>query len=190
MVLASLCDVLEFLGRELLAPILTGVTAGLFVAFSNRWSAAREEVDRHETRVAELNQDFRRWVPDRDRVLEQRLRGLHRNQYEEEMRFALHNYRDEALRKVREFVQMAEREGWLHERRRRKLGLAEPALKLSDQSRGIVSNWRVGPLHWGVTGIRVRDDPTQREPAIAPLETPEGLTWSAAANHGKVRSDN
>lgn len=97
------------------------------------------------------------------------------------MRQALHEYRDEASSKVREYRSMARAEGWLHRLLRRWRHDAAPgSLSLSPTNGEVLNSWRERtiPTH-GEPTITVEDDPTKAEDAmdIRPLEE-DGLTWS------------
>jgi hypothetical protein len=98
------------------------------------------------------------------------------------MRAALHEYRDEASAKTREFTALARSETGWHERYRRKHRRTPPALGLEESERAIVTGWREKPhpVEADET-ISVDDDPTTDEREIAPLETAAGLTWSDAS---------
>jgi hypothetical protein len=106
------------------------------------------------------------------------------------MRQALHEYRDEASGKVREYRAMARSEGWLHRwlrRWRRDDHLAPSSFR---PAIGKAGSWRERtiPTH-GEPTVRVRDDPTQSEETmdIRPLEE-DGLTWEAAAKRRNASS--
>lgn len=116
--------------------------------------------------------------------------GAFNNRVERIMRLVLHEYRDEASRKVSEYRAMARSEGWLH-RRLRRLRHDDPpsALKLSEGNRSVLESWRERtiPTH-GEPTITVEDDPTRAEDArnIRPLEE-GGLTWELARRRDPTR---
>lgn len=101
------------------------------------------------------------------------------------MRQALHEYRDEATAKVREFSALARAEGSWHRRHRRRRGFELSRLGLGGQERLYLNRWRQRP-YLAAPGsdrpdMKVDDDPTLGEASIAPLETDEGLSWKQAA---------
>jgi hypothetical protein len=110
--------------------------------------------------------------------------GAFNNRASRIMRQALHEYRDEASSKVREYRAMARSEGWLHRRLRRWRRVGTPcALKLSPGNRRVLESWRERTIPtYGEPTVTVEDDPTQSEDAkdIWPLEE-DGLTWEVAA---------
>lgn len=191
-----LCDLAAFIGEHLLGPILAAVIGGPLAALTFRYFGVGKEVAENDARAGELNEDLRRWVRDRDRDLEAEMRGLVnnagnqlyagslRNRAVAVMREALHQYRDEATGKVREFSALARSEGQWHQRHRRRRGFGSPVLSLYGQERIYLNRWRQRPYLVNPGGsepdLAVDDDPTAHEPTIAPLETEEGLTWTEA----------
>jgi hypothetical protein len=102
------------------------------------------------------------------------------------MRQALHEYRDEATAKVREFSALARGEQWWHGWYRRRRGFDPATLGLGGQERIALGRWRRRPALVSPGSeepdLIVGDDPTVGETTIEPLEkTDEGLTWPAAA---------
>lgn len=100
------------------------------------------------------------------------------------MRQALHEYRDEASQKTREYKAMARSEGWLHRLMRfwRRSGVPAP-LALSEYNLEVLESWRERQIPvFGEPTITVEDDPTKTENAadILPLES-GGLSWEDAA---------
>lgn len=100
------------------------------------------------------------------------------------MRQALHEYRDEATAKAREFSALARSENGWHEWDRKRARLAPPTLGLRGQERLDLARWRqrahiVSPGS-EVPDLTVSDDPTADEPTIAALESEAGLSWAAA----------
>lgn len=96
---------------------------------------------------------------------------------------ALHEYRDEASQKVREYKAMARSEGWLHRLVRlwRRSGVPGP-LALSDYNLEVLESWRERQIPvFGEPTITVENDPTRVENAIdiLPLES-GGLSWKDA----------
>lgn len=123
------------------------------------------------------------------------------------MRQALHEYRDEMSAKVREYEAMARSEGRLHSSvrgwRARDVGLRPPrvsrqrmppqTLALPQDALELLRTWRERsvPVH-GTPTAAVEDDPSRHPDAaadIAPLETPEGLTWADAARRSRPGHD-
>jgi hypothetical protein len=103
---------------------------------------------------------------------------------------ALHEYRDEASRKVREYKGMARSEGWTHRAFRRATRRREPsALVLPDDGRKALDTWRTRDVRMADGGVRTaapKEDPTKAADAsdIAPLETEAGLTWESVDHFG------
>jgi hypothetical protein len=211
-----MCDILDFVGQNLLGPILAALIGGPLVAVAFRYIQIPREVGDHDARAVELDEDLRRWVRDRDRQLQRELRtlvnqagsgvasrfpvprseippgagsqrdaGSMTNEAVAGMRAALHEYRDEASAKMREFAGLARSETDWHERYRKRHKRGAPSLGLRESERAIVAGWRERPHPVESEGtISVDDDPTAGELAIAPLETATGLTWATAAQHG------
>jgi hypothetical protein len=105
------------------------------------------------------------------------------------MRQALHEYRDEASQKVREYRTMARGEGWLHRLLRRLRGDEMPAtLVLSENNLKELNSWRERkiPSH-GEPTVTVTDDPTRADDAkdIRPLEE-RGLDWRQATRQHRA----
>jgi hypothetical protein len=101
------------------------------------------------------------------------------------MRQALHEYRDEATAKVREFSALARGERRWHGWYRRRRGFHPPTLGLGGQERIALGRWRQRPVLVNPGSeepdLVVGDDPTAGETTIQPLEADDGLTWAAAA---------
>jgi hypothetical protein len=102
------------------------------------------------------------------------------------MRQALHEYRDEASRKVRIYRAMARSEGRLHGfLRKRRHGRVPSALRLPDDGRAALASWRKRQVPTTKKpAATVKDDPTRDESAadIRPLEDgTAGLTWDAGS---------
>lgn len=197
-----MCEVLDYIGQHLLGPILAAVIGGPLAALTFRYFGTGKEAAENDARASELNEDLRRWVRDRDRQLEVQLRGLVngagnqidagslRNRAVAAMRQALHEYRDEATGKVREFSALARSESQWHQRHRERRGFGSPSLGLSGQERLHLSRWRQRPYLVNPGGpepdLVVEDDPTADEPSIAPLESETGLTWDEAATRRTI----
>ncbi|MGN6586597.1 MAG: hypothetical protein ACTHKT_03875 [Solirubrobacterales bacterium] len=194
--------ILDYIGQHLLIPILATVVAGALIASARRYFRIGREVADNDARASELNEDLWRWVRDRNRQLENELRGLLNtagnqlnagsleNKAVAVMRQALHEYRDEATSKVREFSALARSEGRWHRQHRDRRGLGAPSLGLRGQERLYLNRWRQRPhlVNPGGPGpdLIVKDDPTADEPTIAPLESESGLTWAAAATRRSI----
>lgn len=192
-----MCEVLDYIGQHLLGPVLAAVIGGPLAALTFRYFDIGREVAQNNVRASELDEDLRRWVEDRDRELENRLRGIvnsagnqiysgsTRNAAVAAMRQALHEYRDEATRKVREYSGLARSENGWHRRHRRRHGVEPQPLGLRGQDRIRLDRWRQRPHIVDPGGdaadLIVQDDPTADEPCIAPLETETGLTWAHAS---------
>jgi hypothetical protein len=192
-----MCDVFDYIGQHLLGPILAAVIGGPLAALTFRYFGIGKEAAENDARASELDEDLRRWVRDRNRQLENELRGLVnsagnqlyagslRNKAYAAMRQALHEYRDEATGKVREFSALARSEGRWHQRHRKRRGFGSPSLGLRGQERLHLSRWRQRPHLVDPGGpepdLIVQDDPTANEPSIAALESEAGLTWAEAA---------
>ena len=191
-----MCEVLDYIGQHLLGPILAAVIGGPLAALTFRYFGVGRAVAENDARASELDEDLRRWVRDRNRQLENELRGLVngagnqlyagslRNKAVSAMRRALHEYRDEATGKAREFSAVARAEGRWHRRNRARRGFGSPSLGLRWQERLNLDRWRQRPdiVEPGPPkpDLVVQDDPTADEPSIALLESEAGLTWSDA----------
>lgn len=219
--LQALGDIGVWLGNNLVAPIVTGVFVGLAlraVAIAGEVSSHDlrcEEIDTDLTRWvrdrgrvldAEI---FHALNLARQGVIEGVAQapppptvggspgdlsdsGTFNSRVGRIMRQALHEYRDEASRKVSEYRAMARSEGWLHRWLRRWRHDDPPgALRLSQSNRAVLESWRERtiPTH-GEPTVTVEDDPTKAEDArdIRPLEG-DGLTWELAARRRDARSD-
>jgi len=210
-----MCDLLDFIGQNLLGPILAALIGGPLAALAFRYLGVPGEVGEHDARAIEIDEDLQRWVRDRDRILFNDIRALVEALIEEArsrdeppdpidapdmliigpadelMRAALHEYRDEATHKVREFSALARSEGRMHRRQRRRRKAGAPALGLDGNNRIVLGRWRQRPNPIAPGGqqgpdLKVLDDPTVDEPTIKPLETESGLTWNAAANRTSI----
>lgn len=197
-----MCDVLNYIGQHLLGPILAALIGGPLVAVTFRYFSVGREVADSDARASELNEDLRRWVRDRDRQLENELLGLVnsagnqldagslRNKAVSAMHRALHEYRDEATGKAREFSVLARSEGRWHRRHRERRGFGSPSLGLRGQECLYLDRWRQRPYIVEPGGpepdLIVNDDPTANEPSIAPLDSEGGLTWEDASTRRSV----
>lgn len=187
----------SYVGDHLLGPILAALIGGPLVAITFRYFEVPREVAEHDARASELMEDLQRWVRDRNRELEAEIRsivitagnqlysGSLVNAVSAAMHGALHQYRDEATSKVREFSALARSEGRWHAAHRRRRGFAPPRIGLLGQERIALNRWRQRPHPVEAGGqqpdVTVGDDPTSNEPSIEKLETDGGLTWAEAA---------
>lgn len=115
-------NAIDYFGHFLAGPILAALIAGPLIALALRVSSIPREVSENDVRASEINEDLRRWVRDRNRQLEIELRALVNgagnqlysgsliNQAVAAMRQALHEYRDEASAKIREYSALARSE--------------------------------------------------------------------------------
>jgi hypothetical protein len=194
--------IFDYIGQHLLVPILATVAGSALIASARRYFRLGKEVTDNDARATELNEDLWRWVRDRNRQLENELRGLRnsagnqlyagslRNKAVAAMRQALHEYRDEATSKVREFSALARSEGRWHRWHRERRGLGSPCLGLRGQERLHLTRWRQRPNLVNPGGpepdLTIDDDPTANEPTIAPLESESGLSWAEAATQRSI----
>lgn len=197
-----MCDVFNYIGQHLLGPILAALIGGPLVAVTFRYFSVGKEVAENDARASEQGEDLRRWVRDRNRQLENELRSLVngagnqlyagslRNKAVSTMHRALHEYRNEATGKVREFSALARSEGRWHRRHRQRRGFGSPTLGLRGQERLYLDRWRQRPYIVEPGGLEpdlvAQDDPTADESSIAPLEGDTGLTWAEAAARGTI----
>jgi hypothetical protein len=99
--------------------------------------------------------------------------GAHVQAHADAQRRALHEYRDEASRKVRAYKARVEREGRLHRFWRKRRDGAAPCLTLPQDCRDILAKWREPATVTGFDHTPVAiDDPTDPalEPELAELE--------------------
>ena len=190
------------------------VIVAVVTAWLVRAQSSRREVSEHDRRVADLNQDLRRWVLDRDRELQNELAmiaayarnpdlegeivgrlvalrapvpeelkhqlagsqhdsGAHLRWRAEAARQALHEWRDEATRKLREYRGTMASEGRVARWVRRRRGLKAPSLVLSGSAREALAGWRAPAT---VPGSELAplpvDDPSrpELEPDLGELE--------------------
>jgi hypothetical protein len=173
-------------GPAMLDFVLTSIAAPIAVAIATTFvlnaRTVAPMVESHRRRVADLNEDLRRWVRDRDQVLDWQLReisgwvgpvvvsrisdvraramsGQHPAGTTLERRarareLALQEWRDEASRKIREFDQLGAEEGWLHRwvRRRRRIELH---LWMPDDAVMRLERWRADEEERNETGATV-----------------------------------
>jgi hypothetical protein len=171
---------------SLLVEVIGGVvTAGLLGGLVAFWNADNQ-VDAHDREVRALDEDMARFLRDRDRVLwvelttvtnEMAGRGVlyssaHLGELIDRKRQALHDYRDEIIRKRRLYREACERERWAARLLRRRRG-AFPRFQLSDESKLILASWRRDATVAGMEGSAAVDDPTstEREPDLRRFES-------------------
>ena len=160
---------------EIIGGIVTAIVLGLWAT----GFAASQQVRRHDEQVADLEEDNRRWLRDRDnRVAIETSRatselaargqlysGAMHNASAFVRRQALHDYRDELTAKRRRYSELRTLEGrvhWLIRRRRSKSFLR---FALSDDQRKLLASWRVYTAPGDPPGATqvVPDDPTSEE---------------------------
>ena len=171
---------------SLFVEVLGGVvTALLLAAFAAYWTV-RNRVAGHDREVADIDEDLRRFLRDRDRALQIELEtdsadanrrgiflsGIHLARIAERKRQALHEYRDEATRKRRRYREICEAEqGSLMARMvRRSRPLHD--FSLSSESARILDSWRAPATVSGMNDTVAVDDPTSdaHEPELRRLE--------------------
>lgn len=159
---------------------LTNVLAPVGVAvLTTRYLTGRrvgDQLDDTDRRAAEINEDMRRWVHDRDWAARVRMNeitqqatamgvaqgGAIRAGAGKVYRHVLHEYRDVLTAKDRALAEMLAAEGRAHSRRRRRAGRPAPRLELPADCLAIVERWR---------GL-AEDDPSgpDVEPRVARVE--------------------
>lgn len=124
-----------------------------------------------------------RELPVEDRLQRVADEARWRNEAEEIMQDALWRYRDEAIRKRQQFIELADAESKRHERRRRRIKQF-PVLRLPEEGRRAVASWRKRPNPFGdePAHLEAQIDLTAAEPTLGIFETEEGFTWPAAKN--------
>lgn len=98
--------------------------------------------------------------------------GAHLNWQKAAKEQALHEWRDEATRKLRELDEVLAAEGRLHARRRERKGGPSPELRLPPEGVQCVDGWRAPAAIPGTTDTLEIDDPTRAdlEPRVRGLE--------------------
>lgn len=170
---------------SLLVEVLGGVvTASLLAALAAFWNADNQ-IDAHDREVRSLDEDLRRFLRDRDRLLRVELEGIRTNMagrgllysgaalggLADAKRQALQDYRDEITWKRRLYREACERERWATRVLRRRRG-AFPRFELPDESKAILAAWREDVTISGMDGSAPVDDPTspEREPDLRRFE--------------------
>jgi hypothetical protein len=161
-----------------------------------RWVADREQQLRSEIRCL-INQAGRGVVSRMPVPLgteppgagSQLYAGALKNEQQAGMQEALHQYRDEASQKVRDFSGLARSEGPAHAEYRRIQDLDGPVLRLDREGRETLGLWRQreSPIPNDPDPVRVDNDRTANQPEIAPLDTEAGLSWETARHGAAVR---
>jgi hypothetical protein len=132
-----------------------GIVTALFLGLGAAVYAASQQVRHHDERVADLEEDNRRWFRDRDAQVERETRratnelasiaqhtaGALLNALEAVRRQALHEYRDEMSAKRRRYRELREAEGRLPGMIRRRRGPLR-RFALAEGQRSILDSWR------------------------------------------------
>jgi hypothetical protein len=171
-------DVAQYVLDNVVVPVAATVLTLLAGSRVSTRRAAGGEIADHDRRAAEINEDLRRWIRDRDREAGVRMseiaqqarsqgvtsEGMMRAAAGKVYRHVLHEFRDRATLAEREFEALLAAEERPHERHRRRRGLVAPALILPDDCRARLAEWRQ----------RAEDDPTRSElePRLADVERP------------------
>jgi hypothetical protein len=199
---------------SLILALASPVAASALTAVYLKATGTRGEVARNNSLGADVNDDLRRWVRDRDRLREGREGQIKLQTFSSEMqeafqvlgreifettpqlgladarRQALQEYRDQADRLRRMFRDRAQSEGVFHRLARR--GKPEPTLRLPPDCREILARWRESAPHPSLESAEAApvDDLSspELEPALAAIESDEGYTWKAA-RRGKITND-
>jgi hypothetical protein len=196
---------MEFVIENLLGPVIAAALTALYL----RGVAAPGEVNRHDSQAAELNEDLRRFVRDHNRIVAEQIIDAHAEveslggveAIERKLRSegkglkidlggaavkargeALHVYRDEASRKLRQFRELGDREGWTHRLVRRWHSQPAPHLVLPADCRKILAVWREPvPSTADPDKSTPVEDVTapDLEPELADLESDAGARWRA-----------
>lgn len=167
------------IGPALAIFVASAMSSLLTLLIKDKSQAKRDiaaTISNNDRRVAELNEDLRRWITDRDHQAQIRM-GEVRNLAVRQgvvrggtlpaaagkmYRIALHEYRAQASRLQREWQTLADAEGLAHARRRRRNGKPFADLRVNDVGRRILGVWREKAEH----------DPSAEaiEPQLALLE--------------------
>jgi hypothetical protein len=169
-----LLDLAVFAADKLAAPVLVAIVAAAILRRREVGGAVRTT----NRRVAELNEDLRRWVDDRDRQAKVRMSEIGQQAAANGVarggtipaaagkvyRHALHEYRDQASRSQRELDALLDAEGRGHARHRRRKRMDPPQLLLPESCCALLAEWR----------RLAEDDPTrpELEPRLSELERP------------------
>jgi hypothetical protein len=167
------------------------VTAAILGTWALRF-AVGQQIRQHDERIADLDEDNRRWFRDREAHMRRELaqladdhaaRGVSQSSIADGeqaacKRLALHEYRDEITTKRRLYRQLRAVEGWAHARIRRGLWgwRANPMrrFELTDDHRRTLNSWRTFTVLGDQPGTTrpIPDDPTseEREPDLRRFE--------------------
>lgn len=175
---SSLSDIGSFVLAQLAIPVAVAVVTALVTAKVVRWRGAGGEVAEHDRRIAEINEDLRRWIMDRDRVGRVRINeilqqarangvaagGAMQQAAGKVYAIVLHEYRDQASSRQRVVESLLDTEGRAHVRYRRRHGRPTCVLMLPDNCFKILERWR-----------QLAEEDVSRpelEPRLAALERP------------------
>jgi hypothetical protein len=145
-------DVGAFVLTELLAPVVAVVLTSMYLSARG----AGGQIAEHDRLVANLNEDLRRWVHDRDRVAQARMSEIRQQANAmgvirggalaeaagKVYRRVLHEYRDEATRKIRQRDELTSSEGRAHAWRRERRRTPMPELRLPPDCEKLLATWR------------------------------------------------
>jgi len=136
---------------EVLGGIVTAGLLGVIVA----WREGLAQVDRHDREIAAIDEDLRRFLRDRDRLviaqtdalLTEATQGemvpglkIMPKVFDEPRQQALRDYRDEMTRKLRRYRDIRTSEGRIHSLARRRR--SPERLELSAEGKRILYDWR------------------------------------------------
>jgi hypothetical protein len=154
------------------------VTAVILGGWATRFAVTRE-IRANDARVADLEEDNRRWIRDRNAQLEVDVRrttnelaaqgqtysGAVNSSLAHVRRGALKDYRDEMTRKRRRYAAILDTEGGLHRWLRRRLSRPLSRFELTPEQRQTVESWRAFSVPGDEPAAQheVPDDPTSEE---------------------------
>ena len=175
------------------------VTAVILGVWATRFAAA-QQMRANEDRLADLEEDNRRWFRDRDAELQRELRrlaqqgakmgnlsaGIASLSQEAAKRWVLLDYRNEMTLKRRRYANLRPVESWPHRLLRARLGSLR-RFELTAVQRETLAAWRTVSVT-GVEPRAVSDDPTSE--ALEPgLRRFEGEGRSTVVTHVSSQSD-
>ena len=175
-------DILLDSGQYAIENLAVPVAASLATLWANakvtKRRAAAEDVADHDRRAAEINDDLRRWIHDRDREARVRMDEIRQDARAmgvasggaltqsagKVYRQVLHEYRDRGTLAQREFEPLLGAEGPTHSRWRERHARPAPELVLTEACRELLDCWRE----------LAEADPSRSdfEPRLAALERP------------------
>jgi hypothetical protein len=152
-------DFWSSLGVEIIGGIVTALALGAGAACF----AASQQIRVHDDRIADLDEDNRRWFRDRNARLSVALerlawdhaaRGVSDSSIAEGDKLAakqaaMHEYRDEITAKRRRYRDIRHAEGWIHGVIRRRLSRPLKRFALSEDQRTTLATWRERLPHEG-----------------------------------------